>query len=133
MIDINDWTDTYQNLSEVGVNSTIETSGLCKKVLGARSLFAEVRITIKPSKELKFTSELESFDAKQAEAEDWLRGIYLGVLDVMLTRPLIPITIFECTINKICFHEIDSSFQAFRVAGRYAAEEFLKQEKFVSI
>ena len=131
MTSIESWIERYKRASAVGVNSYLTTKGTCKKVLGARALFAEVEITISSSDELHFTSNLSGFEHSIAKDEGWLEAINAGVLDVMLVRPLVPISIFECSVNMIRYHEIDSSVEAFRLAGRYAAEEFLSQEKFV--
>ena len=133
MINLNDWLKSYENLQPMGINSSVNVIGVCKKVFGARALYAEVEICFTESKDLKFNSMLPGIENQQAYDEGWLKGVYLGVLDVMLVRPLVPITVFTCTVNTIRFHEIDSSAQAFRVAGRYAAERFLEQEKFVVI
>ena len=47
--------------------------------------------------------------------------------------PVIPLTIFECTLKHIEIHEVDSIRPAFRLAGRYAAEAFLENEEAVVI
>lgn len=133
MIEFADWVKSYQNLSSVGVHSSHEVRGLCKKVLGGRALFAEVEISISPSSELKFIQKLSINDYEIADKEGWINAICLGVLDVMIVRPLIPISAFECSIKFIGYHNIDSSKQAFRMAGRNAAEQFLAQEKFVTL
>lgn len=131
MINLDDWLDSYQDLQLVGINSSVSVRGMCKKVLGGRVLYAEVELYFAESNELKFISALSGIENQQAYDKGWLKGVYLGVLDVMLVKPLVPITVFSCTVNAIRFHKIDSNMQAFRVAGRYAAEQFLEQEKFV--
>jgi len=133
MIGLDDWLNSYQELHQVGVHSSVRVNGVCKKVLGGRALYAGVELYFTKSTELVFLSELSNTEYQRAYEEGWLRGLYLGVLDVMLVKPIVPVTIFSCTVNAISFHEIDSSVQAFRVAGRYAAEKFLEQEKFVVV
>lgn len=131
MIALDDWLNSYQELHQVGVHSAARVSGVCKKVLGGRALYAEVELCFAESTELTFLSGLSDKEYQRAYDEGWLRGLYLGVLDVMLVKPIVPVTVFSCTVNAIRFHELDSSVQAFRVAGRYAAEKFLEQERFV--
>lgn len=133
MIGLDDWRTSYQELHQVGVHSSARVSGVCKKVLGGRALYAEVELYFAESTDLTFVSELADTEYQRAYDEGWLKEIYLGVLDVMLVRPMIPVTIFSCAIKKIRYHEIDTSARAFRLAGRYAAEKFLEQEKFVVV
>ena len=131
MINFNDWCNSYQNMQKVGIHTSARVSGVCKKVLGGQSLYAEIELYFSKSTELRFISELQDKEHKQAYDEGWLKGAFLGVLDVMLVKPIVPVGVFSCTVKAIRFHEIDSSLQAFRVAGRYATEEFLKQERFI--
>ncbi|MGH1540061.1 MAG: hypothetical protein ACRBHB_06545 [Arenicella sp.] len=133
MIDLDDWRSSYEELHNVGVHTSVKVEGVCKKVLGGRALYAGVELHFRESTELVFLSELSDTEYKQAYEEGWLRGIYLGVLDIMLVKPIVPVTAFSCTVNAIRFHEVDSSVKAFRLAGRYATEKYLEQEEFVTI
>jgi hypothetical protein len=133
MVSISDWLSGFQNLQDVGILSQRSVEGVCRKGTGGRFLFAKVSIQFSPSDTLEFESSLSGEDKGQSESEGWLRAICLGVLDVMLVRPAIPITQFRCVINGIEFHPIDSSPQAFRLAARYATEEFLRSEQFVTL
>ncbi len=133
MIEFINWIKAYQHLPPVGIHSSYTIKGSYKKVLGGRALFAEVEIAISPSNNLKFTQSLSNNDYEVAKNEGWMNSICIGVLDVMIVRPLVPITTFECNVMSINYHDIDSSRQAFKMAGRRAAEQFLKQEKFVTL
>ena len=129
MIAIYDWLHTYEDLSPV----TMSVEGMCKKARGARFLFAGVRLHFSPCNTLQFENLLPHEDYIIAYKEQWLNSIAFGVLDVMLVHPSRPITNFLCVIESIKFHQVDSSKEAFRLAGRYAAQEFLTSEKFVSM
>ena len=133
MITIHDWLCTYEDLPPVGISSNMSVEGVCKKARGARFLFAVVRLGFSPFDKLQFTSSLPHEDYMVANKEQWLHSIALGVLDVMLVHPAKPITHFLCVIESIKFHKVDSSKEAFRLAGRYAAQELLKSEKFASM
>ena len=133
MVNIDDWYQAYKNLPDVRVHSERETEGICQKTLGARALFARIRIEIGPSDTLEFKSVLHAAEDARAIQEGWFKAICLGVLDVMLVRPAIPITIYRCTLKELHYHQIDSSVQAFRLAARYATEAFLEKETFVTL
>lgn len=130
MITISDWLKSYQDLPQVTVHFTRQVEGVCKIVTGARSLFAKVGITISPSDNLIFEHSLNEVIKKRSEDEKWIEYFCLGVLDMMLAGPPTPICCFQCNIDYIEYHDIDSTKQAFRLAGRDAARNFLSQENF---
>jgi hypothetical protein len=125
------WLKSFENLPPVGVQNTHHVEGLCKKAMGGRFLFAKVGMVFSPSNELIFDVSIPEALKQRCQQENWLDAINCGVLDIMLALSATPITLFKCVIDNIEFHEIDSSQQAFRLAARYAAEDFIRQEKFV--
>ena len=127
------WLTSFENLPPVGVQGRHHVQGLCKKATGGRFLFAKVGLEFSPSNELIFEVSLPESLKQRCQQENWLDAIYYGVLDIMLARSATPITRFKCVLDNLEFHEIDSSQQAFRLAARYATEEFIKQEQFVML
>ena len=130
MVTINDWLKSFKNLPKVAVHQCGNVEGLCKRATGGRFLFAKVGLEFQPCSELIFDVSLNSTDERILKDEEWFKYVCLGVLDVMLVRPLKPINYFKCIINKIEYHDIDSSPLAFRLAARDAAEKFLDTVKF---
>jgi hypothetical protein len=130
MVTIFDWLKKFEDLPSVTIHSKKHIEGVCKMVTGARSLFGIVGITLSPSEELVFETSLKEEVRNRCEDEKWIEHICLGVLDVMLTGPPTPINHFRCVIDKIEYHEIDSSKQAFRLAARDATQKFLAQETY---
>jgi Elongation factor G, domain IV len=128
MVTIADWLRNYEDLQPVGIRKKSRIEGTCKKVMGARSLFAKVSLEFSPSNGLEFVSTLSGEEQQACEEEGWLQPICLGVLDVMLVHPVTPINVFRCAIVAVEYHPIDSSRQAFRLAARQAAEEFLRMK-----
>jgi hypothetical protein len=128
---LSNWLKSFENLPPVGVQGTHHVEGLCKKATGGRFLFAKVGMAFSPSNELIFEESLPEPLKQRCQQENWLDAISCGVLDIMLAAT--PITLFKCVIDNIEFHEIDSSPQAFRLAARYATEDFIRQEKFVML
>ena len=133
MTGISDWLGSFNNLPPVGILGSRCVDGICKRVMGGRSLFAKVKLEFSPSEELVFNSLLPEELYSYCQEEGWLSTICLGVLDVMLVRPVTPRTHFRCVIHSIEYHPIDSSGQAFRLAARYATEEFISGEQFLVI
>ena len=123
----------FLDLSKNGITSTREVEGLCKRAMGARFLFARVCLSFAPHDALVF--EVDAPNSRETvaecERERWLDALWFGVLDTMLVTPLTPITVFRCTLTSVETHPVDSSRDAFRLAGRAAARAFVEQEKFV--
>src|ERR1051325_3193494 len=102
--------------------------------MGARFLFASVYLTLSTADKLTFEVQAPGFEKTIAEClrEGWLDSLWLRVLDRMLVTPLVPITVFRCVLTGVEIHPVDSSRDAFRLAGRLAAEEFLRERDPVS-
>ena len=130
MVTISDWLKKFDDLPTVTVHSTRRVEGVCKIVTGARSLFAKVEMEFSPSDRLVFEASLSEAIRNRCEEEKWMDYLCIGVLDVMLVGPPTPINCFRCNVDFIDFHDIDSTKQAFRLAGRDAAQNFLSQETF---
>jgi hypothetical protein len=128
---LSNWLKSFENLPPVGVQGTHHVEGLCQKATGDRFLFAKVGMAFSPSNELIFEESLPEPLKQRCQQENWLDAISCGVLDIMLAAT--PITLFKCVIDNIEFHEIDSSPQAFRLAARYATEDFLRQSEEVKV
>jgi translation elongation factor EF-G len=132
MVTMSDWLSSYEALPSVGIRKTCQVEGTCKRVMGARSLFARVALEFSPAAGLEFETVLSDQEKRMCEAEGWLKAICLGVLDVTLVQPVTPINGFRCVIEKVEYHPVDSSRQAFRLAARQAAEELLRAKPLLS-
>ena len=130
---IDDWLQDYAEAGATGLPEGGEAKGFCKKVAGARALYASVTLQFLPAEELVFSvgSTLEGPAIAECRREGWLTSIWFGVLDVMLTNPVPPITRFQCILISVDTHEVDSCKDAFRLAARYATRAFLEKRNFV--
>lgn len=126
---INEWFEYFKHHEGRTVRHTQRVQGLYKKVFaGGRTIFAGVGMEISPSDQLSFSTDLSEEEQLIIGNAEYFESICMGVLDVLLVQPPIPVKRFACRIDKIEYHEIDSSPRAFRLAARDAAEKFLKED-----
>ena len=128
MITLKDWLSSYEQLPTVQIVNAHTVEGVCKDVQGDRAQYAKVTLRFSPASKMAFGHSIGGKKPSVAETVLWQRSVYLGVLDVMLAHAPTPITGFRCEIEEMDFHMVDSSNDAFRLAGRQAALEFLKSE-----
>jgi hypothetical protein len=130
---IDEWLQSYATAAVVHLPEGGAAKGLCRKVAGARALYAGVGLQFQPADELRFSvgSTLDGPAIAECHREGWVPSIWLGVLDVMLTTPVPPITRFHCILTSVETHEVDSCKDAFRLAARYATRAFLKEKRYV--
>jgi hypothetical protein len=125
---LQDWLSSYEKLPTVQIANSHMVEGVCKEVRGDRALYAKVILRFSPSSKLAFSHSIGGKKPSVPETVLWQRSVYLGVLDVMLAHAPTPINGFRCEIEEMDFHMMDSSNEAFRLAGRQAALEFLRSE-----
>jgi hypothetical protein len=90
--------------------------------LGPRKEFAKVRIGFEPADSFECSTGGVSGDA---DSVAFAEAALLGALDVLITSAPYPILKVRVVIEKIEADPIDSSEQAFRLAGRDAARKAL--------
>ncbi len=129
MITVQDWMNSYADMPLVKIRNIGDVDGICKVGRGARFLYARVTLTFSPSDRLEFTNST-SRAKDTTHLGHWLKYVCLGVLDVMLVHPATPITGFRCDVKDLDFHDVDSTNEAFRLAGRDAAKRFLTSEQY---
>ena len=113
----------YRETISAGANQR----GRHKKQTGGHGQFADVTIEIKPRPRgsgFTFTSKVTG----GAVPRQWIPAVEQGVKDGLTKGPLgFPVVDLEVILLDGSFHPVDSSEMAFRIAGRIAIEEGLKQ------
>ncbi|HEY1447451.1 MAG TPA: elongation factor G [Caulobacteraceae bacterium] len=109
------------------ITSGTTQRGRHKKQTGGHGQFADVTIDIKPLPRgggFSFASKITG----GAVPRQWIPAVEQGVRDGLGKGPLgFPVVDLEVTLMDGQFHPVDSSEMAFRIAGRIAIEEALKQ------
>ncbi|WP_339776409.1 elongation factor G [uncultured Thalassospira sp.] len=112
---------------EETIRSSFNAHGRYRKQSGGRGQFGDVQITAQP---LARGAGFEFTDAIIGGAipRHYIGAVQKGIQDGLHTGPLgFPVTDIHVTLTDGAFHEVDSSDQAFIIAGRIAMSDGLKQ------
>ncbi len=127
------WAESLIARTPDRIRVPVSATGTCKKHTGGLWLCVSASIRLEPAESLELRDELASDQRDRLCAEGWLEKILFGVLDVLMTRPMTPIGVFRLVVVQVEFNEMEARSVAFRLAGRYAASECLKNLEFVVV
>lgn len=108
----------------MSLRETLEIEGMRDAHLGPRWEFAKIRLRAEPCDHFEARVELGSKQPK-FEREGYAESAILGVLDVLLVSGQAPLKNVRVTLIDGEDHEVDSSPNAFRMAGRDAGKKLL--------
>ena len=119
------WKENVVTRTSMSLREPTEIEGLCDANLGPRWEFAKIRLRAEPSDRFEARVELGSKRIK-FEKEGYSESAILGVLDALLVSGQSPLRNVRVTLVDAEDHEVDSSPNAFRLAGREAGKKLLE-------
>ena len=117
------WLADIANRQPAQLNQSGLVEGVRDKPLGPRSDYAKITVAFEPASQLEV--ECSAVNRSELEADGYLQGALLGLLDVLLTDGTYPLRNVKLTITAAEIHPIHSSQMAFRWAGRDAGTKLL--------
>jgi hypothetical protein len=90
---------------------------------GAKSEFAKVQLTVQPAKDLAVVDAVERKNELEALDVGWPGPVILGLLDALMNA--CPLRNVRVTLERVWYHELDSTRNAFRNAGRDAGRKII--------
>ncbi|RYD29538.1 MAG: hypothetical protein EOP86_21535 [Verrucomicrobiaceae bacterium] len=124
---LDQWLHDVVGRQPAPMNATGVVEGIRDKPLGPRSDYARIIGDYEPASE--FEAHCTAANRPELEADKYLDGAVLGLLDVLLTAEADPLRNVRLTIIEAETHPIHSSQMAFRWAGRDAAAKLLEAIK----
>jgi hypothetical protein len=127
-----DWIDDLRHAIQADplgtINVPARVTGFCNRVIGSRRQFARIGILAEPAAAWSVEDQVPQGSLGEAEShrESFLRSAILGILDVLTisTRP--PILNVRIVLEGAKANPVDSNDEAFRLAGRQAAQKLLR-------
>lgn len=128
------WAEGLLERKSVLLAAPVSVLGEREKRFSPKSEFAKVQLSVHPA---------ESFDVRDVVAERnelerlgvrWPESVIFGLLDVLMLAEFGPLYKVLVVLEKSWYHEVDSSENAFRNAGRDAGLkiiETMKQQRLV--
>jgi hypothetical protein len=90
---------------------------------GAKSEFAKVQLTVQPAKDFDVVDAVEQKNELEMLDVGWPDPVILGLLDTLMNAG--PLRNVRVTLERVWYHELDSTRNAFRNAGRDAGRKII--------
>ena len=91
----------------------------------ANSEFAKVQLTVQAAKDFEVVDSVEQKNELGRLGVEWPDPVILGLLDSLMKTDLGPIKNIRVTLEQVWYHEVDSTRNAFRNAGRDAGRKII--------
>jgi len=120
------WIANLRQRNSVRLTQAITVVGQREKHFGPRSEFARVVLTISPAEELDVVDNVRYRKELEALGVAWPQCVVFGLLDVVMFTEFGPLYKIRITLDDAAYHEVDSSENAFREAGRDAGRKAIE-------
>lgn len=127
---LEDWLANIRNRRHFTMRHPVSGLGNYRKHFGPMWSFAEIGFVAEPSDGWDSRVLLPEEDRIEMEKDDWVRYAFLGMLDVLVFQPPEPLLCIRVSLTAARY-TFESSRNAFRMAGRNAAEVLLASAKIV--
>jgi hypothetical protein len=91
----------------------------------ANSEFAKVQLTVQAAKDFEVVDAVEQKKELGKLGVEWPAPVILGLLDSLMNTNLRPLRNIRVTLEHVWYHEVDSTWNAFRNAGRDAGRKII--------
>ena len=92
---------------------------------GSKSEFAKVQLTVEPAKDFDVVDAVEQKNELETLGVGWPDSVIFGLLDTLMSVDLGPLRNIRVTLEHVWYHELDSTRNAFRNAGRDAGRKII--------
>jgi translation elongation factor EF-G len=120
------WAEGLPNQQSRRLAAPITVLGEWIKQLGARGEFAKVELTVHPSESFEVIDRVAERSELEKLGVEWPDCAILGLLDVLMVTKSGPLYKVCVVLEKVWYHEVDSTYQAFRQAGRAAGRKIVE-------
>jgi hypothetical protein len=120
------WAKGVPNRRSRVLTAPITVVGERKKALGPKSEFARVQLTVHPADAFEVSDNVAERRELEELGVEWPDPVIFGVLDVLMRTEPDPLSSVRVILEEAWYHDVDSSENAFRHAGRDAGEKIIK-------
>jgi len=124
---LNSWAQNVIKRKSIPLQKVIEAEGLRDTHLGPRWEFAKIKIQAEPSDNFVVHFNINDSKREKLDREGYLQAAIFGICDVLLVSNQAPLRDICITFLDAEEHEVDSSPNAFRMAGRDAARKLMEK------
>jgi hypothetical protein len=120
------WAEGLANQQSRRLAAPITVLGEWIKQLGARGEFAKVELTVHPSESFEVIDRVAERSELEKLGVEWPDCAVFGLLDVLMVTKSGPLYKVCVVLEKVWYHEVESTYQAFRHAGRAAGQKIIE-------
>ena len=120
------WSDGFHEESSIVLPQPITVVGEREKHLGPKSEFARVKLTVHPSHMFEVVDNVTEKSELEKLGVGWPDCAVFGLLDVLMVAEFGPLYKVRVTLEEVWYHEVDSSWRAFRNAARDAGRKIIQ-------
>jgi translation elongation factor EF-G len=88
--------------------------------------FAKVKLTVSPSEAFDVVDSVPEGPELEKLGVGWPDPVVLGLLDILMNAKQGPLRNVRVVLERVWYHEVDSSRDAFRSAGRDAGRKIIE-------
>lgn len=122
------WVKDLLQRQSMRLPAPITVMGKGKKHLAAGSdEFAKVQLTVHPASHLEVEDIVPERDELERLGARWPESTVFGLLDVLMFADPAPLFNVRVVLEKAWYHDVDSTVNAFRHAGRDAGRKVLER------
>lgn len=108
------------------LRSSITVLGEWIRPIGPKGEFAKVQLTVHPSESFEVIDRVPEKSELERLGVGWPDCAIFGLLDALMVAEFGPLYKVCIVFEKVWYHEVDSSYQAFRHAGRVAGKRIVE-------
>jgi translation elongation factor EF-G len=120
------WAQNVIKRRSIVLQKAIEVEGTCDAHLGPRWEFAKIKVKAEPSDGFIVHFDINTSKQEKLNGEGYLQAAVFGLCDVLLVSNQAPLKDICITFLDAEEHEVDSSQNAFRMAGRNAGRKIME-------
>jgi hypothetical protein len=120
------WAEGLPNQPSRLLSVPITVVGERMKPFGPKSEFAKVKLTTRPSDLFDVIDRVAEKNELEKLGVGWPDPAIFGLLDVLMFTKSGPLYKVSIVLEEVWYHEVDSSWWAFRYAGRAAGRQIVE-------
>ena len=123
------WIEGLLRRNSARLQKGLTIVGHREKHFGPRSEFARVVMTINPAEEFDVVDNVPCRKELESLGVAWPMCVVFGLLDFVMFAEFGPLYKIRITLDDAAYHDVDSSENAFREAGRDAGRNVIEVVK----
>ena len=120
------WAEGLPNQRSRVLSAPVTVLGKRIRQVGPKGEFAKIQLTVHPSNLFEVIDRVAERSELEKLGVGWPDCAIFGLLDVLMFAEFGPIYKVCVVLEQVWYHEVDSSWQAFRHAGRDAGRKIVE-------